>query len=372
MRYLIEKDKNEAAYLQLYRQLRQDIRRQVYPLGAKLPSKRILAQETGVSTVTVEHSYELLCDEGYAESRQRSGYFVTFRTDQGFAAAEPLRFPTPLPHTEGEKGVQFPLSVLSRTMRKVISDLGEGLLEKSPNQGFPQLRQAIAKYLIRSRGIEADPEQIVIGSGSEYLYGLTVELLGRDRVYGIENPSYNKIRQVYEAADVRCELLPLGTNGIESRALVASEADVLHITPYRSYPTGVTASASTRHAYLGWANLHGRYLVEDDFESEFSLSAKPFETVFSHSSQDNVIYLNSFSKTVSPALRVGYMVLPRHLVEEFQQRLGFYSCTVPTFEQFVLAELINSGDFERHINRVRRQKRREKQGIASGFSPSRN
>ena len=372
MRYLIDKDKAEAAYLQLYSQLREDIRRQVYPLGTKLPSKRILAQETGVSIITVEHSYELLCEEGYAESRQRSGYFVTFHTEQGFAAAEPCRVPTPLPHIEGEQGIQFPLSVLTRTMRKVITDLGDGLLEKSPNQGFLQLRQAIAKYLARSRGIEADPEQIVIGSGSEYLYGLTVELLGRDRVYGIESPSYKKIRQVYEGADVRCELLPLGSDGIESRALAASEADVLHITPFRSYPTGVTASASKRHAYLRWASGQGRYLVEDDFESEFSLSGKPFETVFSHSREDNVIYLNSFSKTVSPALRVGYMVLPKHLVNEFQQRLGFYSCTVPTFEQFVLAELINSGDFERHINRVRRQKRREKQGIPNGFSPSRN
>ena len=372
MRYFIDKDKAEAAYLQLYRQLQQDIRRQVYPLGTKLPSKRLLAQETGVSTITVEHSYQLLCDEGYVEPRQRSGYFVTFRTDHGFAAAEPLHVPIALPHTEGEGGGQFPLSVLTRTMRKVISDLGEGLLEKSPNQGFPQLRQAIAKYLVRSRGIEADPEQIVIGSGSEYLYGLTVELLGRDRVYGIESPSYNKIRQVYEAADVRCELLPLGSDGIESRALAASEADVLHITPYRSYPTGVTASASKRHAYLRWASTQGRYLVEDDFESEFSLSGKPFETVFSHSREDNVIYLNSFSKTISPSLRVGYMVLPRHLVGEFQQRLGFYSCTVPTFEQFVLTQLLNGGDFERHINRVRRQKRREKQGLAGGFTPSRN
>lgn len=358
--------------MQLYRQLREDIRLQVYPLGTRLPSKRILAQETGVSTVTVEHCYALLCDEGYAEPRQRSGYFVIFQTDHGFAAAEPSRVATPVPHAREDGSPRFPVSVLARTMRKVISDLGDGLLEKSPNPGFPQLRDAIARYLLRSRGIQASPEQIVIGSGSEYLYGLTVELLGRDRIYGLESPSYKKIRQVYEAADVRCELLPLGADGIEGRALAASEADVLHITPYRSFPTGVTASASKRHAYIRWAATQGRYIVEDDFESEFSLSGKPFETVFSHSCDDNVIYLNSFSKTVSPALRVGYMVLPRHLVAEFQQRLGFYSCTVPTFEQFVLAELLNSGDFERHINRVRRQKRREKQSIPTGISPRRN
>lgn len=358
MRYTIDKSATEAAYLQLYRQLREDIRQQVYPYGTRLPSKRILAQETGVSTITVEHTFELLCDEGYAEARERSGYFVSFRTDQGFAAAT-VAPPVAMPHNSGSEQ-QFPVSVLAKTMRKVIGDLGDGLLEKSPNPGFPQLRQAIAQYLRRSRGIEAQPNQIIIGSGSEYLYGLTVELLGRDRVYGIESPSYNKIRQVYQAADVRCELLPLGSDGIESRALAASEADVLHITPYRSFPTGVTASASKRHEYIRWGSTQGRYLVEDDFESEFSLSGKPWETLFSHSTDDNVIYLNSFSKTVSAGLRVGYMVLPRHLVPEFQERLGFYSCTVPTFEQFVLAELISNGNFERHINRVRRQKRREK------------
>ncbi len=365
MRYVINKDATEAAYLQLYRQLREDIRQQVYPYGSRLPSKRILSQETGISTITVEHTYELLCDEGYAEARQRSGYFVCFRTDQSFGV--PLNeVPMPIPHSSSSD-CQFPVSVLAKTMRKVLNDLGDALLEKSPNSGFPQLREAIRQYLRRSRGIEAELEQIIIGSGSEYLYGLTVELLGRDRIYGIESPSYNKIQKVYQAADVRCELLPLGTDGIEGRALAASEADVLHISPYRSFPTGVTASASKRHEYIRWASVQNRYLVEDDFESEFSLSGKPWETLFSHSTDDNVIYLNSFSRTVSAGLRVGYMVLPRHLVAEFTERLGFYSCTVPTFEQFVLAELISSGDFERHINRVRRQKRREKQQITSRF-----
>jgi GntR family transcriptional regulator/MocR family aminotransferase len=250
--------------------------------------------------------------------------------------------------------------VLAKTMRRVINDLGEGILQKSPNEGIPELRQSIVQYLRRSRGIQAEPEQIIIGSGSEYLYGLTVELLGRDRVYGMESPSYNKIRQVYEAADVRFEMLPLGRDGIASKALAVTEADVLHITPYRSFPSGVTASASKRHEYLRWARTPGHYIIEDDFESEFSVSSKPVDTLFSHAPEDNVIYMNTFSKTVSAGMRVGYMVLPKHLVPIFQEKLGFYSCTVPTFEQFVLAALISGGDFERHINRVRRQKRREK------------
>ena len=199
----------------------------------------------------------------------------------------------------------------------------------------------------------------MIGSGSEYLYGLIVELLGRDRVFAIEAPSYKKIEQVYRATEIRYELLPLTQTGIDSGALAQTRADVLHTTPYRSYPSGVTATASKRHEYVRWASEADRYIIEDDFESEFSVSTKPTETLFALSHSDNVIYLNTFSKTISPSLRIGYMVLPQHLVSVYGEKLGFYSCTVPTFMQYVLTELLNNGDFERHINRVRRKKRKE-------------
>lgn len=394
MRYLIDRESPVPAYLQLYRQLREDIVRGVYPYGSKLPSKRLVAGELQLSTVTVEHAYALLDDEGYVKSRQRSGYYVSFRTDEGFTAppeAEPGRGSLPqrnalqsgcelqgqgglprrnVPHEESSRESQdgydpegaagrteFPFSVLAKTMRKVISDRGEAILDRSPNMGVAELRGAISRYLGRSRGIAADAGQIVIGSGSEYLYGLIVELLGRDRVYGIEAPSYKKIEQVYRACDVRVEKLPLGSDGIRSAALRDSRADILHISPYRSFPSGVTASASKRHEYIRWAAKPGRYLVEDDFESEFSVLTKPEETLFSLASDDNVIYMNTFSQTVSPSLRAGYMVLPRPLAAEFAERLGFYACTVPTYLQYVLAELIDSGEFERHINRARRKKR---------------
>ena len=207
--------------------------------------------------------------------------------------------------------------------------------------------------------MQVSPEQIIIGSGSEYLYRLIVELLGRDRIYAIESPSYRQIEQVYRATEIKYESLPLTNSGIDSSALTASNADVLHTTPYRSYPSGVTATASKRHEYIRWAEQRSRYIIEDDFESEFSVSTKPTETLFALSGSDNVIYLNTFSKTISPSLRIGYMILPQHLVGVFDRKLGFYSCTVPTFMQYVLAELINNGDFERHINRVRRHIRKE-------------
>ena len=350
-------EKKQPLYLQLYQQIRDDIIGENYLYNTKLPSKRTLAAQAGVSTITVEHAYELLCDEGYVEARRRSGYVVIFRKGDGFATSCPPPAapsdPRPLPAYP-----DFPLSVLSKTMRRVLTDQSALVLQKSPPCGCEALQEALRHYLARNRGIHVDSRQIVIGAGSEYLYRLILELLGRDRIYAIESPSYKQIQQVYRAAELRYESLPLTDSGIDSAALRDTRAEILHTTPYRSYPSGVTATASKRHEYVRWAAQKGRYIIEDDFESEFSVSAKPTETLFSLSGNDNVIYLNTFSKTISPSVRIGYMVLPRHLVEVFREKLGFYSCTVPTFMQYVLTELLNNGDFERHINRVRRNMRK--------------
>ena len=369
MKYSILKDNTNPAYLQLYRQVREDIINGIYPYGTKLPSKRLIATETGISTVTVEHSYALLCEEGYIETRERSGYFVSFRTEDIFLSSTADTVPASgfLPHHTDTDTPEFPFSVLAKTMRSVLSEYEEGILDRSPNSGCIELRDALRRYLLRSRGISADTEQIIIGSGSEYLYSLIVELLGREKQYALESPSYKKIEQVYHAANVHTTLLPLGTDGIKSTALRSCTADILHISPYRSFPSGVTASASKRHEYMRWAAKKNRYIIEDDFESEFTISKKPEETLFSHTADDNVIYMNTFSKTISPSLRTGYMVLPKHLVSEFQNKLGFYSCTVPTYLQYVLAKLLNNGDFERHINRVRRKKRASSRSYEENF-----
>ena len=382
MKYIIDKE-NRPVYLQIYKQLRDDIVEGLFPHNSKLPSKRLLANEIGVSTITIEHAYALLCDEGYAEARERSGFFVIFRKTDGFASPKDAahisgnisgnisaNISTHLPITP-VSGLQphpthtvssypgFSVSILGKIMRKVLSDYQEILLEKSPNAGCLELREAIRQYLARNRGIHVDLEQIVIGSGAEYLYGLIVPLLGRDKVYALETPSYEKMEQIYLSAGVRYELLPLAENGIDSDALAATTADVLHTTPYRSFPSGITATASKRHEYIRWSNTGARFIIESDYGSEFSVSSQPMETLFSLSEHDNVIYLNTFSKTISPSMRIGYMVLPKQLVKPFQEKLGFYSCTVPSFEQYVLTELLNNGDFERHINRVRRAMRRE-------------
>lgn len=358
MKYIIDTEKHPI-YLQLYTLIRDDIVGGVYPYHGKLPSKRELAEETGVSIITVEHAYALLCDEGYAEGRARSGYIVTFRSADGFASSARSDKMEHTEHHTAHDTPDFPLSVMSRTMRRVLSEHGDLLLEKSPNSGCTELRETIRRYLARNRGITVDTDQIIIGSGSEYLYGLIVALFGRTKTFAIESPSYKQIEQVYRATEIAYELLPLTGTGIDSAALSHTAADILHTTPYRSYPSGVTATATKRHEYVRWASEGERYIIEDDFESEFSVSAKPTETLFALSDHDNVIYLNTFSKTISPSLRIGYMVLPKHLVKVYEEKLGFYSCTVPTFMQYVLTELIENGDFERHINRVRRKKRKE-------------
>ena len=201
MKYTVDKS-NRPVYLQIYRQVRQDIIDGIYPLGSKLPSMRLLCDELSVSTVTVDHAYALLCDEGYIEARERSGFVVIFRKDDSFAATTEIHpQKSPIEHNRHDYPI-FPFSVLAKTMRRVLTDHAEVLLEKSPNSGCTELREAIRSYLIRNRGMKVDGNQIMIGSGAEYLYGLIIAILGREHVYGIESPSYQKIEQVYRANDV--------------------------------------------------------------------------------------------------------------------------------------------------------------------------
>ena len=376
MKYYVDLNKEEFAYMQLYRQMKKDIVDGVLSFGSKLPSKRLLAEETGVSVITVEHTYSILCDEGYIEARQRSGYYVIYRESDFQVVAQrdgnhsvmadihttrdEAHHELSREHYHGKAKCEFPFSVLAKTMRRVLTDYSKEILVKPPNHGCPELREAISAYLKRTNGIVVRPEQVVIGSGAEYLYSLIVQLLGKERTFALENPSYHKIRQVYEANGVTCEMLTLGRDGIKTSELEKTNATVLHITPFNSFPSGVTASISKRQEYLRWADNRNGYIIEDNYDSELTVSKKNEDTVFSLANNNTVIYLNTFSQTIAPSMRIGYMVLPEILVEQFENKLGFYSCTVPVFEQYVLAELVRSGDFERHINRVRRERRKSK------------
>ena len=297
----------------------------------------------------------MLADEGYIISRERSGYFVSeldvFPAEKSGENAVFSRLEETGDIPEGE---DFEYSLWFKTVRKVISEKGNRLFVKSPGEGCAVLRNAIADYLLRYRGMIATPERIIIGSGSEQLYETVVKILGRDKVYGIENPSYVQIEAVYRGEGAKIIKLPMGTDGIESEGLKKERIDVLHVTPFRSYPTDVTTSVGKRYEYLKWAES-GRYIVEDDFNSEFFIPGQPIESLYSLDNRQSVIYINTFSKSLSPSMRMGYMILPEKLLPVYHEKLGGFSCSVPVLDQYILAEFISSGNFERHLNRMRRK-----------------
>lgn len=362
--YNLEQRNDEPKYYYIYKMIRKDIEDGALKKGEKLPSKRSLAEHLGISLITVENAYQMLKDEGYIEPQERSGYYVceihaiasgkTVNQKLHMLPEEPEQIKDGrLANTMTEN---FPYSKYFKTVRSVITEYGEELLQRSPNEGCAILRNSIASYLLRYRGVFAQPEQIIIGSGAEHLYGTVVRILGNDKIYGIEDPSYHQIRKVYEGTGAKCEALAMGDDGIRSSLLEATQADVLHVTPFHSYPSGVTATIGKRYEYLQWARKRKNYIVEDDFDSEFFMPGKPIETLFMLDDSNHVLYINTFSKSISPSIRMGYMILPEHLLERYHETSGGFSCTVPVLEQYALAEFINKGYFEQHLSRMRRQR----------------
>lgn len=379
--YPMNQRDDKAKYYYLYTAIKEDILSGVIKQNEKLPSKRSLAEHLGISLITVETAYQMLKEEGYIESRERSGYFVTElipiakekrkerklelleeKQNDGLICGNEIPICSEIEEenrSAGENDGQmkhFPESLYFKTIRSVLSEYGSRILEKCPNEGCAILRNAIAEYLLRYRGIFAQPKQIVIGSGAEHLYNVVVRMFGNDIIYGLEDPSYKQIQKVYEGMGAECDLLKMGEEGIASRELERTDAKVLHVTPFHSYPSGVTASVKKRHEYLEWAKRNQGMIIEDDFDSEFFMPGKPIDTLYMSDSEQSVIYINTFSKSLSPSIRIGYMILPERLMNKYKESMGDFSCTVPVLDQYVLAEFINKGYFEQHLNRVRRQR----------------
>lgn len=409
--------KKTPEYIRLYEKFKKEITNGAYPYGAKLPSKRDTAAKNGVSVITAEHAYALLEDEGYIVCRQRSGCFSAYRDDQLFKSGTDMRLgampassfdgsgslpapdaahssalslapdaahsPTRLPSHDAARpsapvpgaapvsaaarrpagavpaeDITFPAGLYAKTVHSVLTKYGGDILKRTDGAGLPRLRCAVAKYLMRAREIEVSPDDIVIGSGAEALYQLAIMLIGSDRIYAIETPSYDKIEKTYRARGINCLLLPLSGDGIPDSVLSSCAADVLHVTPYHSFPSGITATAAKKKAYLEWAKSRGAVIIEDDFGSEFCRSRKPTDTLFETDGGERVLYINTFSKTLSPALRAGYMLLPRAL-QVRRKNIEYMSCSVPVLDQYILCELLDGGSFERHLNRIRRQIRKE-------------
>lgn len=443
--YALNRTARESLYEQLYRALRLDIESGALGAGDRLPSKRAFAKHLGVSVVTVEGAYDQLVAEGYVRAVPRSGFYVQeigpnltsfsristsvevkvplgdssgaksascrpearISGNDGVEKLEKLArkgAPFCIAHSEeGLAGVSpgagrkwladftgamapegvFPYAAWARTLRRVLADESERtVLEASGPQGSPRLRAAIAAHLRGFRGMEVHPDQIVIGSGAQSLYGLLVQLLGRNLAYGVEDPGYPRLTRIYESNDVAVRPIALDGEGPVLEALERARIDVLHCTPSHQFPTGITVPVSRRRSLLEWAqsgvaapedgaaareirgrsvkasSAQSRYLIEDDFDCEFRMAGRPVPPLAALDGAGRVIYANTFSKTLGGAFRIGYMVLPEALAERFRDRLGFYACTVGALDQLTLARFMESGDYERHVNRQRTRYRR--------------
>ncbi len=351
-------------YLHMYKCIKNDILSGKLKPKEKLPSKRAFARNNGISIITIQNAYEQLISEGYVYTLPKKGYYVAnLDKMQGVAVDAKVDYDIKIPVKEefecdlSSNRVNpdnFPFSIWTRISRNVMANRKEELMQISPTAGVMELREAIADHLKSFRGMLVDPNQIIIGSGTEYLYSLIVQLLGRDKKYVIENPGYKKLADVYSKQEIEYRYAELDDSGITSKALAGSGADVAHICPNHHFPTGITMPASRRYEVLSWANeKDGRYIIEDDYDSEFRVTGKPIPPLFSIDACEKVIYMNTFSKSLSPTIRISYMILPVHLANLFYKNMSFYSCTVSNFEQYTLAGFIAQGYLEKHINRMR-------------------
>lgn len=353
--YELKKAPGMPLYENLYRCIRQDILDGNLRPGEKLPSKRALAQNLEIGKTTVEAAYNQLLSEGYIRSQEKVGFFVEQVQRPVARATEPecVKPAEPEPRldlTANGTG-QFPFSVWIRLQREVILDYGKQLLQPMPNQGILELRQAIAHHLADFRGMEVNPDHILIGAGTDFLYNLIIQLLGQDQVYAVEDPGYGKIRDIYAANGVACISAPMDSKGVRPDCL--QDARVLHITPSHHFPTGLITPVNRRRELLDWAASCDGWIIEDDYDSEFRFQGRPKPAMISLDDQ-RVIYMNTFSKSLAPSIRISYMILPDRLMEQFRRKLGFYSCTVASFEQYTLARFLSRGYFEKHINRMRK------------------
>lgn len=358
--YELSRSEKTPLYEQLYRAIRRDILSGALAGGEKLPSKRQLAEHLSISKITVETAYAQLLAEGYISARERAGYFVEHLPEGLPVHLAPVDTPpvreasTSTPQTAS----LFPFSVWARLMRAVLLEQQDALLLPTPHMGMPALQKAIADELWRLRGMQVRPEQIVIGAGAEYFYNLLVQFFGREKCYALEALGHRKIERVYRAGGAKITPVQMDADGIVPQALFASDAQILHISPSHHYPSGAITPIGRRRQIMQWlAQSPSRYVIEDDYDSEFRFSGLPIPTLQSMDTLGRVIYLNTFSKTLTPAIRISYMILPVQLLDTWQKTMGFYSCAVPSFEQLTLARFLREGYFEKHLGRMRKHYR---------------
>ena len=374
---------------QLYRTIKSQITTAALKADSKLPSKRALASHLGVSIITVQNAYARLISEGYIYSIEKKGFFVTDFSDFSFKRQNTSSSPLPLtqfPEQQDDRHTpswftdftsnstnaqKFPFTLWSHTLRQVLNSQDEKLLQRGDIKGAFELRAAISKYLFAFRNMQVLPEQIIIGAGTEAVYSMLVQYFGRTAVYGVENPGYKKAKAIFDLNGAECIPIEIDSQGINPETLRKEKVQIIHLSPNHHFPTGTVVPIRRRMELLAWANeKKERYIIEDDYDSEFRFNGKPLPTLQSADSQSKVFYVNTFTKTLAPSFRISYLVLPPELVNDFEKKLGAYSCQVSVFEQLTLARFISEGLYEKHINKMKNYYRTLRNNFINEFQKS--
>lgn len=370
----------KCLYQQIYEHIRDEIRQGKLLAGEKLPSTRSLAEYLQIARSTVDSAYGQLAAEGYVEARPCKGYFVSHVEDllhlsddgQQTDFSDSVRNPfcpgesrrkeetglAPVqydfsPHAVSLK--DFPYATWKKITRNILVDANSEMFALGDAQGDQQLRETIGRYLHSSRGVNCQPEQIIIGAGTDYLFMLLEKILGRHVPIAMEDPTYKRAYRVFQSFAYEIEAIPMDDNGMDVAKLRQTKARVAYVMPSHQYPTGVVMPIGRRMELLKWAKEGGnRYLIEDDYDSEFRYKGKPIPSLQASDREGRVIYMGTFSKSIAPAIRVGYMVLPQRLLKVYKENCGFYASTVSRIDQRILNEFIKDGYFERYLNKMRK------------------
>lgn len=366
--FIPDEQSSEPLYLQVYQHLAQCIRCGELKDGERLPSKRSLAAHLRISMRTVETAYDMLVTQGYVTARARSGYYANGIGDliPDLTAPSPeneaeVSAPDTFQYDFGADAVDtsaFPYATWSKMAREVLSD-GGSLLSRGDVRGDECLRAAIAKYLKAFRDVNCHSDQIIVGAGMEYLMELIAGLI--PGTFALEDPCYPATARILKNLDRATCAIPLDSGGMNAEALALSDVNAAYITPSHQFPTGIVMPVARRLRLLQWAaQAPDRYLIEDDYDSEFRYSGRPVPSMQGVDRADKVIYIGTFSRSIVPSIRIAYMVLPRRLLQRFMEKYGTYSSTVSRFEQHTLCRFIESGSFARHVNRMRLTYRRRR------------
>lgn len=351
-------------YEQIYSHICAEIRSGALKAGDRLPSTRVLAEHLKVSRSTTQMAYDQLLAEGYMEARPCRGYFVSHLeelvetgpsgTEEMQTAAEPDAGWRVDFSPRGIDLDSFPYHVWRKLSRNTLVDDNKEMFHSGDHQGEPGLREAIRSYLHSARGVNCSTEQIIVGAGSEYLLMLLSQILEGKHVIAMENPTYKQAYRVFHSLGYEVCPVEMDANGMDPSILSESGANVAYVMPSHQFPTGVVMPVGRRQELLKWAvEKAGRYIIEDDYDSEFRYRGKPIPALQGMDRSGKVIYLGTFSKCIAPAIRVSYLVLPKPLLVRYRSQTSFYASTVSRIDQNILYQFLSQGYFERHLNRMR-------------------